>query len=58
MIDQDEISTFIKDCDDRESKMTEWERNFIQSIREQFDRTETLSLKQNETLEQIWDKVT
>ena len=58
MIPQDEIDTYIKDCENRESKMSPWEQSFIQSIREQFDRTESLSRDQNEKLEQIWDKVT
>lgn len=58
MIDPEEIDTYITDCENRESKLSEWEHTFIQSIREQFDKTGSLSQKQNETLEGIWDKVT
>jgi hypothetical protein len=58
MIEQDDIDTCIKDCENRESKMSPWEQEFIQSIREQFDRSGGLSPRQNETLEKIWEKVT
>lgn len=58
MIQQDEIDQYIKDCENRESKMSPWEQNFVQSIREQFDRSGSLSPLQNERLEEIWDKVT
>lgn len=58
MIQQDEIDTYIKDCESRESKLSEWEQGFIQSIREQFDKCGALSVKQNERLELIWDKIT
>lgn len=58
MIDNDEISTYIRDVMARESKLTEWERSFVQSISEQHDRSGSLSPKQNEILERIWDRVT
>lgn len=58
MIDQDDIAQCIKDCENRESKLTDWERGFIQSIGEQWDRTHSLSMKQNESLENIWNRVT
>ncbi len=58
MIDQEDIETVIEDCMKRESKMSEWEQGFVQSISEQFDKSGSLSSTQNETLERIWEKVT
>ncbi len=51
---EDEISTMIDDCIKRESRMSQWERDFIQSISEKDSLTE----RQVETLEKIWEKVT
>lgn len=53
-----ETDQLIADCEARSEKLSEWEANFIQSIREQFDRRGTLSERQEEILNEIWDKVT
>lgn len=55
---QDEYFTMVEDCENRESQMSEWECNFIESIRSQIEDDRILSSKQIETLENIWDKVT
>ena len=52
-----EAETMLEDCNKRESKMNEWERGFIQSLNE-FDDIGNMSLKQYETLEKIWDRIT
>jgi hypothetical protein len=52
----DEILQMISDCENRESKMTEWECEFIQSISEQIS-VRALSKKQMDTLEKIWERV-
>jgi len=49
-----EIIIMIRDCMYRESKMTVWEQNFINSI---IDNDE-LSDRQISILNKIWDKVT
>jgi hypothetical protein len=36
--------------------MTEWEKGFVESIADQWNRRRTLSDKQKITLEQIWDR--
>lgn len=54
----EEVEQMIEDCENRESKMNDWERDFIQSVREQVDRGNGMSPKQIETLEAIWDKIT
>lgn len=50
------ISYMIKACEDHTEEMTPWERNFIISISNQFDRVGTLSREQGNKLEQIYDK--
>lgn len=54
----EETGQMIKDCQKRESRMTEWECNFIESIDEQFSRNGSLSPKQLQILDNIWEKVT
>jgi hypothetical protein len=51
-------SQMIDDCINRESKLSDWERGFIDSIRSQVDKGNTLTPKQAETLDAIWERVT
>jgi hypothetical protein len=53
-----EIDQLIADCERRDDKLSEWEQGFIQSVRELFDRRGSLSDKQLETLNNIWEKIT
>lgn len=48
----------VKDCEDRESKLTDWERGFIDSIGRQLAQGRALSEKQAERLDAIWERVT
>jgi hypothetical protein len=54
----DEYLTMIEDCEKRESRLTEWEVEFIGSIRSQLENDRPLTEKQTETLDRIWDRVT
>lgn len=54
----EDIEQLIADCEHRESKLSEWEFDFIASVRVQFDKRGSLSQKQEEVLNRIWDKVT
>ncbi len=54
----DEAHTMIEDCEKRESRLTDWERDFISSVSEHLGRGRALTPKQAETLERIWDKAT
>ncbi len=59
MSDVYEIAQLIKDCVNRKSKMTCWEKDFISEISDQFDSgLKPLSEKQISILEEIWDSVT
>lgn len=54
----DEIKTMIEDCKKREEKLSTWEHDFIVSIELQFEVNKSLSPKQINRLNAIWDKVT
>ena len=54
----DEYREMIDDYSDRESQMSEWECDFIESIDEQLYDTKSLSAKQIDVLNRIWEKVT
>lgn len=54
----DEYLTLVEDCEARESRLTEWEASFLDSIRRQLESERALSEKQTETLDKIWERVT
>lgn len=53
-----EHATMIDDCEKRESKLSDWERTFIDSIGSQLERGNSLTESQSETLDDIWERVT
>lgn len=55
---QDEYRRMIDDCQARESALTGWETNFIQSLSEQLDKGRVLTSKQMEKLSDVWERVT
>ena len=58
MTDVDDITQMIEDCEQRQSKLSEWEQNFIDSISHQLGCGHNLTEKQVETLGRIWEKAT
>lgn len=58
MSDFDELVQMIDDCVNRESKLTDWERTFIDSLQSQTAAGRRLSEKQADRLEEIWERVT
>ncbi len=56
--DEDEIIQMIDDCVERESKLNDWERNFISSIGDKADKHIMLSQPQRDKLDDIWNRVT
>jgi hypothetical protein len=54
----DEHLTMVADCENREEKLTAWERTFIDSIKAQLETDRALTEKQREILDRIWDRVT
>lgn len=54
----DEHAVMVKDCQERESKLTDWERGFVDSLEHQLAASRRLTDKQVETLDAIWDRIT
>lgn len=54
----DEILEQIQDCENRSEQLSYWEATFIQSLSEQYSRKNSISDKQEATLDRIWKKVT
>jgi len=54
----DEYLIMLDDCEKRESRLTDWERNFVDSIRRQLSQDRRLSTKQVERLDEVWEKAT
>lgn len=55
--DPSELMTLIEDLEERESKLSEWERNFISSARSQLVNKNGLSDKQTDILNNLWERV-
>lgn len=58
MSDTAEHQQLVADCEARESRLTEWEAGFIDSLRRQLERGAGLTARQDETLNRIWEKAT
>lgn len=58
MVSKSEHETLIEDCENRESSLSDWERLFVNSISEQLCRGGSLTERQAEKLEAIWERVT
>ena len=54
----DEHRTMVEDCEKRESRLSDWERGFIDSISDSLSEGRTLTPRQAETLDAIWERVT
>lgn len=48
----------IDDCEKRESRLSDWERTFLDSLRGQIERGSFPSKKQSDILDEIWNKAT
>jgi len=48
----------IKDCENRESRLSDWERSFLDSIKRQLEAGRTLSQRQLDTLGTVWERAT
>lgn len=54
----EEYLEMVDDCENRDELLSDWERGFCESIREQMENGRALTIRQEETLEKIWDRVT
>ena len=56
---RDEYKEMIADCEYREKKTSNWEKDFLASLQEHLDdQTKVLSAKQIDKLNDIWERVT
>ena len=53
-----EYITLIEDCEARESRLSDWEATFLDSIKAQLSTGRALSKKQTEMLDAIWERAT
>lgn len=58
MTTPDEIESMLDDLENRQSKLSDWETNFVDSLRSQLGHGRSLTDRQIETLEKIWNRVT
>lgn len=54
----DEHPQMIEDCEARESKLSDWERVFLDNVKMQLGRGQSLRPGQVEVLDEIWERVT
>lgn len=54
----DEYRQMLDDCEARESRLTDWERGFIDSIHDQLGADRGVTARQIEILDRIWERVT
>ncbi len=54
----DEYATLLDDCEQREDRLSDWERGFVDSLRKQIENGRRPSQKQIETLDNVWEKAT
>ena len=48
----------VEDCEKRESRLTDWERTFVDSIRSQIEQGLRPTQKQIEMLDRVWEHAT
>lgn len=53
-----EHEQMVEDCEQRESRLTDWQRGFIDSIGKQLRDGRSLTAKQAEALDDIWESAT
>lgn len=54
----DDHLQLIEDCENRESRLSDWDRSFLDSIKRQLEGGGTLTEKQSDKLDEIWERVT
>ena len=54
----EENLVLIQDCENREERLDDWERGFLDSIRRQLENNRRLTDAQETRLNAIWEKVT
>ena len=55
---QDEYITLLDDCEQREERLSDWERGFVDSLRRQIEQGRRPTPKQIEALDRAWERAT
>ena len=55
---RDEYQTMLEDCRKRDHMLSAWDADFLDSIESRLSGNNTLTAKQIEKLEEIWNKAT
>jgi hypothetical protein len=53
-----EYLQLIEDCEHRESRCSDWDKQFLDSIKNRLAQGIHLTSKQTEKLDEIWERVT
>ena len=53
-----EYMQLIEDCENRESRLNDWQRTFIDSMRRQIESGRQPTPKQIEALNEVWEHAT
>lgn len=53
-----EHEQMVEDCEQREERLSDWERGFCESLRDALSRGRSLTPKQIEILDRIWTQAT
>jgi hypothetical protein len=53
-LDPDRIGEVLEACEDNADRLTSWERNFLDSVSEQWEGRHWLSERQREILEKLY----
>jgi hypothetical protein len=54
----DEYLTMLDDCENRESRLSDWERSFVDSLLSWIEGGKRPTAKQIETLDNVWERAT
>jgi hypothetical protein len=54
----DEYLTLRDDCEQREERLTDWQRGFVDSLRRQIEAGRQPTAKQIDTLDEVWERAT
>lgn len=54
----DEYLQLIEDCEHREGRLTDWERNFVDELRRSIEEGTRPTKGQEAKLDEIWERAT
>jgi len=56
--DFEEYEQMIEDCENRDSRLSPWAREFLESIKARIKRGDPLTVNQVDKLNEVWEKAT